>query len=350
MKEQEIITRIKDELERTLGDVPFIELRRSVMQASLAGVEVDLLLELKIRDKLQKVIVEVKSPGEPRIIRAAIQQLKECLDRTEGAYPVVAAPYISDDTARVCRQNGVGYMDLGGNLFLNFDRLYIERRNFPNPAVEKRQVRSIFSPKSGRIIRAMLSSPGRSWQVQELAREAKVSLGLASRLKERLLDLEYASQKENGLALSRPGELLKQWANDYSFRKNKVYDYFSLDEIKDSERNLSRYCQRKGIPYALTLFSGAALVAPYMRYTRGFAYVGSNIPEVADSLGLKQVSSGPNFSILEPHDEGVFYGSREIDSMRVVSDVQLYLDLVGFKGRGQESAEFLFEQRIKPQW
>jgi hypothetical protein len=87
-----------------------------------------------------------------------------------------------------------------------------------------------------------------------------------------------------------------------------------------------------------------------MRYTRGFAYVGNSIREVADSLGLKQVSSGPNFSILEPYDEGVFYGSREIGSMRVVSDVQLYLDLVGFKGRGEESAEFLFEQRIKPQW
>jgi hypothetical protein len=350
MKEQEIVIRIKDELERALRDVPFIELRNSVAQASLPGARVDLLLELKIRDNLQKVIVEVKSPGEPRIIRAAIQQLREYLGRTEDAYPMVAARYISDDTARVCRKSSVGYIDLAGNLFLNFDQVYIERRNYPNPAIEKRQARSIFSPKASRIMRVMLSNPGRSWRVQELAREAKVSLGLASRLKERLLDLEYASEKENGLTLGRPGELLEQWASNYSFRKNRMYDYFSLDEIKELERNLSQYCERRGIPYALTLFSGAALVAPYMRYTRGFAYVGNDIPEVVDSLGLKQVSSGPNFSILEPYDEGVFYGSREIDSMRVVSDVQLYLDLVGFKGRGQESAEFLFEQRIKPQW
>ena len=281
---------------------------------------------------------------------AAIQQLREYLDRTENAYPVVAAPYISDDTARICKQNGVGYIDLAGNSFVNFDQIYIERKNYPNPAIEKRQVRSIFSPKSSRIVRVMLSNPGRSWRLQELARGDQVSLGLASRLKERLLDLEYASEKENGLTLSRPSELLKQWANNYSFRKNKVYDYFSVDEIKELERNLSQYCERRGIPYALALFSGAALVAPYMRYTRGFAYVGNDIGEVADSLGLKQVSSGPNFSILEPYDQGVFYDSREIESMRVVSDVQLYLDLVGFKGRGEESAEFLFEQRIKPQW
>jgi hypothetical protein len=350
MKEQEIVIKIKDELERTLRDIPFIKLRSSVMRASLQGVDVDLLLELKIRGNSRKVVVEVKSPGEPRVIRAAIQQLREYLDRTEDVYPMVAAPYISDDSARVCKKNSVGYMDLAGNFLFNFDEIYIERKNYPNPAIERRQVRSIFSPKSSRIVRAMLSNPGRSWQVQELAREAKVSLGLASKLKERLLDLEYASEKEKGLTLSRPGDLLKQWANNYSFRKNKVYDYFSSDEIKELERNLSQYSQRRGIPYALTLFSGAALVAPYMRYTRGFAYVGNDIGEVADSLGLKQVSSGPNFSILEPYDQGVFYGSREIESMRVVSDMQLYLDLVGFKGRGEESAEFLFEQRIKPQW
>jgi hypothetical protein len=350
MKEPEIVIRIKDELERNLRDIPFVQLRNSATQASLPGVQVDLLLELQVKDSLQKVIVEVKSPGEPRIIRAAMQQLREYLDRTEDAYPMVAAPYISGDTARVCKKSSVGYIDLAGNLFLNFDQVYIERRNYPNPAIEKRQVRSIFSPKASRIMRVMLSNPRRSWRVQELAREAQISVGLASRLKGRLLDLEYASEEENGLTLSRPGELLEQWANNYSFRKNRACDYFSLDEIKELERNLSQYCDRRGIPYALTLFSGAALVAPYMRYTRGFAYVRNNVREVADSLGLKQVSSGPNFSILEPYDEGVFYGSREIDGMRVVSDIQLYLDLVGFKGRGGESAEFLFEQRIKPQW
>jgi hypothetical protein len=65
---------------------------------------------------------------------------------------------------------------------------------------------------------------------------------------------------------------------------------------------------------------------------------------------LKEVTTGPNFSILEPYDDGVFYGSRTIKGIRVVSDVQLYVDLVNYKGRGEESAKFLLEQRLKPQW
>lgn len=350
MREQEVLTRIKDELEQTLRDIPFLQIGQSVLQAPLMGGQVDLLVELKAKNSLLRVLVEVKSLGEPRVIRSAIQQLKEYMDRIEDTYAVVAAPYISDDTARLCKQNGVGYIDLAGNCFLNFDQVYIERKNYPNPAVEKRRVRSIFNPKSSRILRAMLNSPMRSWQVQELAKEANVSLGLASRVKERLLDLEYAREKDKTIVLSRPSELLEQWANNYSFRKNKVYDYFGFDEPKELERKLSQYCEQRETPYALTLFSGAALVAPFARYTRGFAYVGRGVKEVADSLGLKEVSSGPNFSILEPYDEGVFYGSREIDDMKVVSDIQLYLDLVGFKGRGEESAIFLLEQRIKTQW
>jgi hypothetical protein len=294
MREQEVLTRIKDELEQTLCDIPFLQIGQSVLQAPLTGGQVDLLVELKAKNRLLRVLVEVKSLGEPRVIRSAIQQLREYTDRIEDTYAVVAAPYISDDTAHLC--------------------------------------------------------PMRSWQVQELAKEANVSLGLASRVKERLLDLEYACEKDKTIVLSRPSELLEQWANNYSFRKNKVYDYFGFDEPRELERKLSRYCKQRETPYALTLFSGAALVAPFARYARGFAYVGQSIKEVVDSLGLKEVSSGPNFSILEPYDEGVFYGSREIDDMKVVSDIQLYLDLVGFKGRGEESAIFLLEQRIKTQW
>jgi hypothetical protein len=350
MNEQAILYKIKDELDQILSAVPFIKVNESLLEASLGNIRVDLIVKFKINGRLLSLLIEIKSLGEPRIIRTAIQQLREYSNLIENAYPVVAAPYISEDTANLCKQNKVGYIDLAGNCFLTFDRVYIERKYYPNPIVEKRRVRSIFSPKSSRILRVLFSNPQRRpWGVWELAKESNVSIGLVSKVKERLLDLEYISG-DKYLTLTRPIELLEEWANNYSFRKNKIYDYFSFENIRDVEQKLSQYCRQQQIPYALTLFSGAALVAPFSRYTRGFAYVGKNISEVVDQLGLKEVSSGPNFTILEPYDEGVFYGSNETDDMKVVSDVQLYLDLIGFKGRGEESAKFLLEQRIKPKW
>jgi len=350
MTEQEIVLKTKDELERILATVPFIETNQFKPERPLGNTRADLIIQIKIDGKVQTLLVETKSLGEPRMIRMAIQQLRESVGLIENAYPMVAAPFISNDAANICKQSKTGYVDLGGNCYLSFDRVFIERKNYPNSDIEKRQVRSIFSPKSSRILRVLLNNPQRRpWGVWELAREADVSIGLVSKVKERLLDLEYLTGGKL-LTLNRPIELLEQWAANYSFRKNKVYDYFSFDSIKDIEKKLSQYCMQRQIPYALTLFSGAALVAPFSRYNRGFSYVGRNITEVADSLGFKEVSSGPNFSIMEPYDEGVFYGNTEIEGMKVVNDIQLYLDLTGFKGRGAESARFLLEQRIKPKW
>ncbi len=350
MKEQEIISRIKEELEEILRSVPFLEVKKSSLEAPLDNFRVDLLVELKVNNELLNLVVEAKSQGEPRMVRAAIQQLAELVNLVKNAYPVVTAPYISEDTAKICRQNNTGYIDLAGNCFLAFDSTYIERKNYPNPNIEKRRARSLFSPKSSRILRVLLNNPQqRPWGVEELAREADVSIGLVFKVKERLLDLEYLSG-DKYLTVTRSDELLQEWADNYYFRNNKTYDYFSFDSVKDVERKLSQYCRQQQIPYALTLFSGADLVAPFTRYTRGFAYVSQNIREVAGNLGLKEVSSGPNFTFLSPYDEGVFYGSNDVDNMRVVSDIQLYLDLLGFKGRGKEAAQFLFEQRIKPKW
>lgn len=350
MKELEVIDKIRNRFANLLKDIPFLQLEQVPVGESSPNFRPDLVFEATTGTGCRKIIIEVKSIGEPRYVRYAIQQLKEYISLSEDAYGVVAAPFISSDTARICRENNVGYIDLGGNCLLRFDQVNIERQNFPSVNVEKKTLRSIFTPKSSRALRVMLCNPKRSWQVQELANESKVSLGLAFKVKERLLDLEYAREENKNICLNRPGELLDKWAENYSFRKNRMFDYFGIVEPKELERKIAEYCKDKRTPYALTLFSGAALVAPYARYTRGFVYVGSKIQEVAESVGLKEVSSGPNFTILEPYDEGVFYDIRETEGIIVACDVQLYLDLISYRGRGEESAKFLLEQRIKPKW
>jgi hypothetical protein len=350
MKEQQVLKESERVLDDLLGGIPFLNSRERIYESPSARFIPDLYYEVTVGKSRQRIIVEVKSLGEPRQIRYAIQQLREYLALDGDAYPVVAAPYISNDTSLLCKENGVGYIDLAGNCFLNFNKVYIERRNYPNPNVEKRELRSLFSPKASRIARVLLTNPKRSWQLQELAREASVSLGMVFKIKQRLLELEYAREERKNIMLNRPEEFLSRWAESYSFRRNNMYDYFSLGSLRETERKLSEYCQDKNIEYSLTLFSGAALVAPFARYTRGFAYVSEGIQELATSLELKEVTTGPNFSILEPYDDGVFYGSRPIKGIRVVSDVQLYVDLVNYKGRGEESAKFLLEQRLKTQW
>jgi len=80
------------------------------------------------------------------------------------------------------------------------------------------------------------------------------------------------------------------------------------------------------------------------------SYVG-NIPEgLLERVGLKEVPSGANVSLMIPYDEGVFYGARDVEGLRVVCPVQLYLDLKGYKGRGEEAAEAVWKQELAKLW
>jgi hypothetical protein len=184
---------------------------------------------------------------------------------------------------------------------------------------------------------------------QELANEAGVSLGQVANVKKLLLDREWVAQ-QNGFPLTEPWKLLEDWSNAYTYRKNEVRNFYSLKSIPEIEADLARVCSEKGIEYALTGFSGAARFAPAVRYSRAMAYVSTMPEDMVSSLILKEVESGANVMLLEPYDEGVFYGTQVIDDIRIASPLQIYLDLKGYKGRGEEAAEALLRDVIKPNW
>lgn len=338
---------IRERLLGVLEEVPFLRVKDWKVEEREG---VDLALGITAGREQWRLLVEVKQSGEPRIVRIAAQELRTLVSDERQAYGVIGAPYISPRTTGICKEAGIGFVDLAGNCRLVFGQVFIERQGFPNPKLERRPLRALFAPKASRVLRVLLEAPKRSWQVQALARQGEVSLGLAFKVKQRLLDLEYAQEDEEGLRLIKSEELLRQWGAGYSYLKSPALDCYGPGDARELEQALVDYCRANSIRYALTLFSGAARVAPFARYSRGFAYASYDAAGLARVLGWKPVSSGANFTILTPFDEGLFYGAREVEGDMVVSDVQLYLDLTGSKGRGEEAATFIIEQRLRRRW
>jgi hypothetical protein len=69
--------------------------------------------------------------------------------------------------------------------------------------------------------------------------------------------------------------------------------------------------------------------------------------EIAKKLEVNPTPKGGNVKFVLPYDEGVFYGMREIRGAKVVSNVQLYVDLFNFPARGEEAASQLLEVMLK---
>jgi hypothetical protein len=240
-------------------------------------------------------------------------------------------------------------LDLAGNCLLSFETIYVHREGKPNSNIQRRELRSLYSPKAERILRVLLSRPQQGWKTETLAEAAQVSFGQVANVKKFLADREWLAQNGDGIRLKDPGTVLDEWATQYRFSRNQVMDFYSLSEVADCEYQLAEACQRQGIRYALTAFSGAARLAPAVRYQRAVAYVDGDTNTLITSLGWKPVTSGANVSILVPYDEGVFFENREVGGTQLAAPVQIYLDLQNYRGRGQEAAQAI-RKVIEQSW
>jgi hypothetical protein len=349
MKESVLEDQAKKALLECLQEVPFlrVETRRD-FEGMRAGA--DFRVQVKMPGRRMTLIVEVRKIGQPRIVREATNQLLRFKNSLPDSYGVVMAPYISPQAAEICLKEGFGFADLAGNCLLSFDQVFISKEGRKNPFTRKRDLRSLYSPKAERVLRVLLSAPGRCWRVQSLADSAGVSLGQSFNVKNLLVDREWIEAGRNGFRLTAPADLLAEWDENYKFRRSTVREYYTLRSIADAERMVAEGCEKDRTAYALAGFSSAARYAAMVRYQRVMAYVLGDLDRLARRLELRPVTSGANVNLISPYDEGVLYGAQMIDKARVTSPIQTYLDLRQINARGEEAADFLMQQVIQPSW
>ncbi len=297
--------------------------------------------------------------GEPQYARTAFYELERYRLSEPKAVGVFIAPFISTETAKLCREHNFGYLDLAGNCHIASDGIYIHVEGKPNPLARSRPLRSLYQPKAERVLRVLLTHPSKPWLIQALAEEAEVSVGQVFKVKELLREKVWLAENnwgtQRGVQLSEPIELLTDWAEHYRFSKHQAAQFYTLSNIDSFGQTLSMECWRRGIPCAFTSFAAAAQYAPHATYRRTTAYIHHELAEVQELLRLPPiqldpVETGADVILLSPYDDGVFYGTRQQQDMSLASPLQTYLDLQSTGGRGIEAAEVLLQKEIAPNW
>jgi hypothetical protein len=307
----------------------------------------DLTLKVRSAGKTRRLICEIKSVGEPRYLAQAIAALTLAARKDPTSYPVVVAPYISLEGQRLCREAGVGYLDLTGNAFLRFDGILVDRQSSELPPRAKARLRRLFSPKSSRVLRVLLEQPKVTWTLARLATEAGVSLRTTYMVINALEEKAYVEKRRGAISLAKPGELLNLWAQNYSLEQHRRHTFYTF--VRDP-RALAARLSAHAVSYkelsALTLHSGASFVAPFVRSPDAHAYFVGDIERLVKALELRPVETGGTVHLLEPYDLGVFYRVQTIKRVRIVCNTQLYLDLINYPARGKEQAEVLRRQKL----
>jgi hypothetical protein len=330
-----------------LKEIPFLQLANIPAKENISRP--DFRLGVRVKNLSLTLLIEYKPSGQPRLAREAALQIKDWLEKGKGDYGVFTAPFISSRAAEICKEAGIGYLDLSGNCFISFETIYVRREGKPNSYIQRRELRSLYSPKAERILRVLLGQPQQSWRTKNLAGRAQVSFGQVANVKKILADREWLVPNKDGIRLNNPSALLDEWAVQYRYNRNMAVDYYAMSEVAECEYELANACNRQGIRYALTGFSGSARFAPAVRYQRAVAYVDGDLTTLTNSLGWKTVPTGANISLLIPYDDGVFLENLDVNEIKVAAPVQIFLDLQNYRGRGQEAAQAI-RKVIEQSW
>lgn len=312
-------------------------------------------------DEAVEFLVETKPLPRPSQLR--FREFGErYLEKNPGriVVPVLAAPFISDRIADLCEKHGWSWFDLSGNCRIKVaDVIYIERTGAKAVYKQPRPLANLSTAASARVLRALLApqNAGRIWTQTKLKRHCEdhncgVSFGLINKVIGHLRDQAYVEDRDDGFIVSDPVELLESWGKAYRFDRYRRVNCFTLLKSRVLEDRLEglngSICRA-----AFAVFSAADHQAPSVRQNKAWFFVNEGgLDEFIHAVEAKRVDTGENLVVFVPDDDGVFY-LGDVGTGRglpCTNPVQTWLDLISVGGRGEEAAEALMGQCLKPRW
>ncbi len=347
--------RAVDALRAALGEAPGLTVLDIEAANGTKDASVDLICHVDFDGRRHALVGEVKASGQPRHVQGALLQLKQYVGRQRGpelATPVFIAPYLSEDARALCVEHEVGYLDFEGNARIVFPGFFMSRSVAGKPPAERRQLRSLFKPKSASVLRTLLREPSKRWRVADLAAASLVSVGHVSNVRNSLLDRGWAEVSEEGVFLSHPDGLLDAWRDDYAppgGNRRAFYTTLHGASFEAAIRKGGTAGAHGGLAM-LSSFSAANWLAPYARTgTHSFYADEAGMDRLRQLLDLSPAGRGDNVVVTVIDDRALFQDSVEAaDGIHCTSPVQTYLDLYVSGERGREAAEHLRGERL--QW
>lgn len=284
-----------------------------------------------------------------RVFPSTVMELIEKQDRSRGV-SILVAPYISERTAQICEDKGMGYFDYAGNCWFVGHSIFLSEKGNKNPQPKENKAVSIFernSVVSSCILRELFEDITKKWKLKYLAEKVDCSIGQVSKLMKVLVENVWVEKLHDGYRIIDPESLLMEWSKNYGKKEIISYTCYSLDNASVIEERLKKLKKDMGIDSYLTGLCGGVRYAPVVRYNKVHIYIApEDIQEAITYLDMKEVSSGSNVIIFPLENDSYIKNYKVIGDSAVVSPLQIYLDCMQIKGRGEEMAEAVLRKEI----
>lgn len=293
----------------------------------------------------QSFVAVVNKSTAAAPIAAAAKKVKACAARIRRrTVPLVVVPFMGEVGRKVCEEAGVAWLDLSGNAHIVAPPIRVIVEGKPNRFKTAGRPRSVFAPKSSRVVRWLLVHAGEFLTQREIARATGLDEGMTSRLVARLAAEDYLVRDERGAIRAKdPSLLLDSWREAYQFSKHTPFLGHVAARSGDALlRFVADTLTEHKSEHAATGLAAAWALTRFAAFRIATLYLPADpSPELLERLGFREDARGANLWLVVPNDEGVFQGATEKDGIRCVHPAQVYVDLKGHPERAAEAAERL---------
>jgi hypothetical protein len=293
-----------------------------------------------------RVAVEIKQRANAA---TAWQLVHEAAARPNTPLLLIAEETTAEARA-ILEEHGIAVIDRLGNAHIELPGLLFHLEGRPSRQ-HARPTRLI--GKAGLVAQALLLHPARAWQVQHLAKEAGVSLGLAHRVLARLeaegIITAEGKGRQRVRRVTNPTALLDLWAEENVERLTRTLGHLLAQTPQQLIKGLGGNLGRRGIDYALTGAAAGSLVAPFITavpVVDVWVTATAAPEELYDGAKADPVTEGQNVVFLQAKDDTPLAFRERIKDLWVVNRFRLYADLRRDPRRGREQADHLRREVI----
>lgn len=312
----------------------------------------------------RRCFVEFVSNARNVHVEHALHQLRNHLVHSssrssdQGAQFVVFAEHLGRPMRQRLREAEVWFADLSGNRYFSGPGFFVDKEVAERRGERPTSAPGVFADRSSRLLRYLLPRKEPQVGVRELGGKVGISAAAVSIALGRLEGMGYLERSGRQFRLLAREEMLEEWVSFYRprFRRQRESRYYAHARSPESIIDRLRSSALASVPgYGLSLHGGAAGIAPFVQFREVHLYVSSKERglehAMVDALEAKPAEGEANLVMLEPfYEDSFLFESRFIEGVRVVSDLQLYLDLSCFPQRGKEQADFLLDRVLRPGW
>ncbi len=318
----------------------------------------DALVDIVVGGRPMQLLVEAKRDAFPRDVRESVWQLRtNAADLPTDGRPVLpffVARAISPGARNILQEEGIGFYDLGGTLYIPAPNafVFIDR---PPPRNTRKVFGSVFQGQKARVVMAVFERRHAWLSVKELAETTEVSPATASSTLTEMERREWVEVEGSGPSklrrLRAAEEVLDAWQKYILEQKPAKIDryYVPLPDIRTLSKRLDQVCG--GADYAVTGEAAAQAYAPYLSSISQLKcriLPGPFQKQILDHLDARPVSEGWNLGVIVTRARGDVTVGERIDGVALAPALQVYLDLLEGSGRSKEMAAHLRAERLKP--